>query len=109
MKIPRTSLDQWFVLQTVIDAGGFAQAAERLHRSQSAVSYAVSKLQAQLGVKILVLDGRRARLTEVGEVLLEHSRRLIQDACELEQMARELEQGWETEVRLTVDRAFPMG
>jgi DNA-binding transcriptional LysR family regulator len=107
VKMLRTSLDQWLVLQAVIDAGGFARAAERLHRSQSAVSYAVAKLQEQLGVQLLVLAGRKARLTQTGKVLLEYSRRLVQDARELENIARDLEKGWETEVRLTVDKAFP--
>jgi len=41
----KTTLDQWYVLQSVIDCGGYAQAAEKLHRSQSSISYSVAKLQ----------------------------------------------------------------
>ncbi|MEX6039186.1 helix-turn-helix domain-containing protein [Providencia hangzhouensis] len=35
----RTTLDQWITLQAVVDYGGFAQAAEILHRTQSSISY----------------------------------------------------------------------
>lgn len=107
IKAPRVSLDQWRALQTVVDAGGFAQAAERLHRSQSSVSYAVARLQEQLGVQLLEIQGRKAQLTEAGEVLLRRSRQLLGDAAELERLAQSLEQGWEAEVALVVDVAYP--
>lgn len=107
IKAPRVSLDQWRALQAVVDAGGFAQAAERLHRSQSSVSYAVAKLQEQLGVRLLEIQGRRAVLTEAGEVLLRRSRQLLGDAAELERLAQSLAQGWEAEVELVVDMAYP--
>lgn len=90
-----------------MDRGGYAQAAEHLHRSQSSVSYAITKLQEQLGVRLLYLDGRKARLTEAGEALLRRSRQLVQEATALEGLAHSLEQGWEPEIRLVVDAAFP--
>lgn len=91
----------------VVEHGGFAQAAEALHRSQSAVSAAVGKLQRQLGVEAFRLDGRRARLTPAGEALLRQARRLVADALEIETLAGHLARGWEPEVRLVVDAAFP--
>lgn len=107
MRPPRVTLEQWRTLQAVVDCGGYAQAAERLHRSQSSVSYTLSRLQGQLGVQLLYLDGRRARLTSAGEVLLRRSRSLIQDASRIEDLARTLDQGWEPEIRLVVDAAYP--
>ena len=107
MKNPKVALEQWRVLQAVIDHGGYAQAAEHLHRSQSSVSYTVNKLQEQLGMPLLRIAGRKAVLTEVGEVLLRRSRQLVADAAELEQLARCLEEGWEAEINLVVDAAFP--
>lgn len=107
MKRPKVSLEHWQVLQAVIDQGGFAQAAAFLHRSQSSVSYAVAKLQDQLGVPVLAIEGRRARLTKAGEALLRRSRRLVRDAVALERFADSLGRGWEPEVRLVVDAAFP--
>jgi len=107
MKAPRVSLDQWRTLQAVVDHGGYAQAAERLHRSQSSISYAVARLQEQLGVALLQIEGRKAVLTPAGEALLKRSRQLVADAAELEVFAHDLEQGWESELRLVVDSAYP--
>ena len=67
MKAPRVTLDQWRTLQAVVDHGGFAQAAEALHRSQSSVSYTVARMQEQLGAPLLRIDGRKAVLTEAGK------------------------------------------
>jgi DNA-binding transcriptional LysR family regulator len=108
-RAPRVTLDQWRALQAVIDHGGYAQAAAHLHRSQSSVSYTVARLQEQLGMPLLYIDGRKARLTEAGEVLLRRSRQLLQEATQLESLAHTLEQGWEPVIRLVVDAAFPAG
>jgi len=107
MKAPRVTLDQWRTLQAVVDHGGFAQAAEALHRSQSSVSYTVARMQDQLGVPLLRIDGRKAVLTEAGGVLLRRSRQLVKNASQLEDLAHHMEQGWEAEVRLVVDAAYP--
>ncbi|RTZ41611.1 LysR family transcriptional regulator [Candidimonas sp. SYP-B2681] len=103
----KTTLEQWRVLQAIVQYGGFAQAAEALHRSQSSISYTAARLQEQLGVSLLIIDGRKARLTENGKALLAAARELLSDAQQLEQLARRLEQGWEAELRLVVDVAFP--
>jgi len=108
MKIPRSTLEQWQVLQAIVECGGYAQAAEALHRSQSSVSYMVAKLQEQLGVELLEIDGRRARLTKTGEALLSKARELLGDAYQLEQLAGSLGEGWEPEVRIAVDSLFPV-
>ena len=70
---------------------GFAQAAEATHRSQSSVSYTVARMQEQLGVPLLRIEGRKAVLTEAGEVLLRRSRQLVKQASQLEELARDLE------------------
>lgn len=107
MKTSRISIEQWRTLQAVVDNGGFAQAAEKLHRSQSSISYSVAKLQEQLGMPVFEIEGRKAQLTRSGEALLRRSRHLVQQAQELENFARSLEQGWESQVNLVVDTAFP--
>ncbi|RZT10908.1 DNA-binding transcriptional regulator, LysR family [Duganella sp. CF402] len=108
MKIPRSTLEQWQVLQAIVECGGYAQAAEALHRSQSSVSYMVAKLQEQLGVELLEIDGRRARLTKNGEALLAKARELLGDAFQLEQLAGSLVEGWEPQVSIAVDSLFPV-
>jgi DNA-binding transcriptional LysR family regulator len=103
----KTTLEQWAVLASVVDEGGFAQAANALHRSQSAVSYAVGRLQEALGVPLLELDGRKSVLTPHGKTLLGRARSLLRDLDTLEAVARSLKQGWEPELKLVVDAAFP--
>ena len=107
MGLPKTSVEQWAVLAAVVDQGGFAQAAQKLHRSQSAVSYAVSRLQAALGVPLLEIQGRRAVLTHHGEALLKRARPLLRDLETLEALAGSLKQGWEPQLKVTADAAFP--
>ncbi len=107
MPTPKVTLDQWRALQAVVDLGGYAQAAEHLHRSQSSVSYAIRRLEHQLGLEVLQLHGRKAELTETGRLVLQRARDLICDAAELEQLALQASSGWETRLRLVVDAAFP--
>ena len=105
--MPRTSAEQWGLLAAVIDRGGFAQAAAALHRSQSAVSYGVAKLQEQLGLPLLEMQGRRAVLNPHGAVLLARARRVVEELRGLELLAASLQKGWESALRFVVDAAFP--
>ncbi|MEH6566022.1 MAG: LysR family transcriptional regulator [Halopseudomonas sp.] len=107
MKAPRVTLEQWRTLQAVVDHGGYAQAAEALHRSQSSVSYTIARMQEQLGVPLLTIEGRKAVLTEAGTTLLRRSRQVVEQASQLELLAHQMEQGWEAEVQLVVDAAYP--
>jgi DNA-binding transcriptional LysR family regulator len=107
LPLAKTSLEQWAVLVAVVDEGGYAQAAAALHRSQSAVSYAVSRLQEELNVPLLTLEGRKAVLTPHGQTLLQRARGILRDMSTLELLARSLKQGWEPRLALVVDAAFP--
>ena len=104
---PKVTIEQWRVFQAIIEQGGYAQAAKYLHRSQSAVSYSMSKLQEQLGIPLVKVEGRKAVLTEQGQILLHRSGRLIDEASEIENFAQHLSQGRESEIKLVVDAAFP--
>lgn len=105
--LPRTTAEQWGLLAAVVDRGGFAQAASHLHRSQSAVSYSIARLQEQLGLPLLEQRGRKAVLNEHGAVLLARARRVVEELRGLELLAASLQQGWESELRFVVDAAFP--
>jgi transposase len=59
---PYITLEQWRALIGVIDAGGYAQAAEKLNKSQSAVTYAVQKIETLLNVKAFEIQGRKSVL-----------------------------------------------
>ncbi len=107
MHSPKVTLEQWRALQAVVDCGGFSQAAARLHRSQSSVSHAVKRLQQQLGLQLLHIEGRKAVLSDAGRILLQRSRQLLADASAIELQAKHLEQGREAEIRLAVESAYP--
>ncbi len=107
MTQPRTTLDQWNALVAVVEAGGYAQASARLNRTQSTVTYTIKKLEDLLGVKVFELQGRRAVLTPIGEVLYRRGRALVDEAGRLERASAELARGWEPEIRLAVDIIFP--
>ncbi|MEQ8860670.1 MAG: LysR family transcriptional regulator [Pseudomonadales bacterium] len=104
---PHVSLEQWRALVAVVDAGGYAQAAAALHKSQSAVTYAVQKIESQLGVAAFTIEGRRAVLTATGQMLYRRGRALVEEAAELERAARTLSAGWEAEIWLAVEVLFP--
>jgi LysR family transcriptional regulator, cyn operon transcriptional activator len=78
---------------TIVDVGGFARAATRLHLSQPALSRQIRALEADLGVALFDRIGRRARVTSQGEDLLQRSRRLLAEAESLGERARELRGG----------------
>lgn len=103
----KTTLEQWRILQAVVDYGGYAQAATMLNKSQSSLNHAVSKLQHQLGVQLLEIRGRKAFLTDAGEVMLRRSRKLSQTIEELEELADSLELGWEPEILLSLEMVYP--
>src|SRR5699024_10078999 len=85
----------------------YARAAEKLHKSQSTITYAIQRLEFQLDVKIFTMQGRRAVLTDVGKVLYRRAMQLLEEAAALEKAAAELAQGWEPEIRLAADIAYP--
>lgn len=104
---PRTSLEQWRCLVAVVDEGGYAQAAEALHKSQSAVTYAVQKLESALAVEAFEIRGRKAVLTSTGHLLYQRAKALLDEAGALERAARTLAAGWEAEITLVVEIVFP--
>ncbi|TQI79610.1 DNA-binding transcriptional LysR family regulator [Serratia fonticola] len=107
MRAPKSTLDQWFTLQTVVEQGGYAQAADYLHRSQSSVSYSLHTLQERLGVALLEIVGRKAELTPEGRILLNHAQPLITAFSQLEARALAFAEGGKATLTLVVDSVFP--
>ena len=103
----RITLKQWRMLHAVIDCNGFSAAAEFLHVSQSAISYTLARMQEQLGITLLKVEGRKAHVTEEGRTLMEYSRNVIRSAIELETLAEKMRLGWEPELRIFVDQDCP--
>lgn len=76
----RTNLDM-DVLRTFVtgfELGSFARAAERLGRSQSAISTQLRKLEDQVGQPLVQKSGRGLSLTTAGESLLSYAKRMLE-------------------------------
>lgn len=101
------TLEQWRTLVTVVDTGGYAQAAEVLHKSQSSVTYAVQKIESLLGIKAFEIQGRKAILTPTGQFLYRRARALLEESSALERAAKRLSAGWEAEIRVAAEIIFP--
>lgn len=71
---------------SVVDAGGFTRAGERVHRTQSTVSQQIKRLEDMVGRPLLQRNGKQATLTEEGERLISYARRILV----LEQEARDV-------------------
>lgn len=103
----KTTLEQWRMFKAVVDAGGFNQASARVHKSQSSIHNAVSNLEAALGVKLFEVSGRKVILTEVGNLMLRRGQYLLDEVSRIEDIAKTLGEGVESELRIAVDGAFP--
>ncbi|MBX2812755.1 MAG: LysR family transcriptional regulator [Myxococcales bacterium] len=102
-----TTLEQWLVLQSVVELGSVAKAAKYHHKSQPAISYQLTQLQERLGVELLRLEGRKLVLTSHGAILLDEASRLIEGWKYMESKAAHLKSGARTIIRLVVDVLYP--
>lgn len=104
---PHITLEQWRSLIEVVDAGGYAQAAEKLCKSQSAVSYAVQKIESLLDIKAFEVQGRKAILTPTGHMLYRRALALVNEAKDLERAVHKLSAGWEAVITIAAEILFP--
>ena len=70
-------LDQLQTFITISDTGSFTRAADEVHRTQSAVSMQMRRLEERIGKPLFEKDGRTNKLTEEGERLLSYARRMM--------------------------------
>ncbi len=70
-------IDQLRTFVAIAESGSFTRAAEVVHKTQSAVSMQMKKLEDRLGRPIFARDGRASRLTDDGERLLDYARRIL--------------------------------
>lgn len=77
MSLHNLDLDTLRTLITAHELGGFAQAADRLGRTPSAISLQMKRLQEELGTPLFRKHGRALRLTESGHTALGYARRML--------------------------------
>lgn len=101
------TLDQLRLLTTIAEVGSFSAAGRRLGRVQSAVSYGIANLEAQLELELFDRSSRKPRLTEAGRAIVEEARQVLARVATLTSRARSLTSGVEAVLSLAVDVAFP--
>ncbi|RXF73305.1 LysR substrate-binding domain-containing protein [Hansschlegelia zhihuaiae] len=70
-------VDQLKTFIAIVDTGSFTRAADVVHKTQSAVSMQMKRLEERVGRPIFARDGRGAKLTEDGDRLLDYARRIV--------------------------------
>jgi DNA-binding transcriptional LysR family regulator len=70
-------VDQLRTFIAIVESGSFTRAADAVHKTQSAVSMQMKRLEERLERPIFTRDGRASKLTEDGERLLDFARRIV--------------------------------
>ncbi|MUJ23068.1 LysR family transcriptional regulator [Aliivibrio fischeri] len=99
----KTTLDQWLTLFEIDNAGSIQAAANTLNKSHTTLIYSIKKLEDQLGLSLLKVEGRRAVLTNDGKSLLRRAQSMIEQARALEEISTQLSQGVEAEITIAID------
>ena len=75
--IPNLDVDLLKTFLAIADNGSFTKAAEEVHKTQSAISMQMKRLEELLGVPLFAKDGRMSRFTPDGERLVDYARRIV--------------------------------
>src|SRR3954453_16710048 len=70
-------VDQLRTFIAIAETGSFTRAADIVHKTQSAVSMQIERLEERLDRGIFARDGRASKLTEDGQRLLDYARRIV--------------------------------
>ncbi|RUT64348.1 LysR family transcriptional regulator (plasmid) [Morganella morganii] len=101
------TLESLRVMDAIDRRGSFAAAAEELGRVPSALSYTMQKLEEELDVVLFDRSGHRTKFTNVGRMLLERGRLLLEAADKLTSDAEALARGWEPHLTIVCEALIP--
>src|SRR5260370_38108373 len=74
-----------YTFQAIVKEGSFLKAAETLMYAQSTITLHIQQLEAELGVKLFMRQGKKVQLTEAGRSLQEQADSLVARAMSLQQ------------------------
>ena len=100
--------EQLVTLNAIVTEGTFRAAAERLHKSQSAISHMMKKLESEIDVILLSREGYRPKLTPAGEVFYRQATRVMQQMQQLGNLAKSMSAKQEAQVFLAVTATYPL-
>jgi DNA-binding transcriptional LysR family regulator len=91
-----------YTFQAIVKEGSFLKAAEKLMYAQSTITLHIQQLEAELGVKLFLRQGKKVQLTEAGRSLQEQADSLVARAMALQQTMFNLVAGEAGHVRIGV-------
>ncbi|MDV7340483.1 LysR family transcriptional regulator [Terasakiella sp. A23] len=96
------TLEQLRVLNAIVTEGTFHGAAQRLNKSQPALSHMIKKLEEEVGVDLISRASYRPTLTPSGEIFHRKALRVLQEARELSELSHDLSGQEEAELHLVI-------
>ena len=100
--------EQLITLHAIVTEGTFRGAAEKLHKSQSAISNMLKKLETEIQIELVSREEYRPTLTTAGEVFYRQATRVMQQMQQLGSVARSLVSAQEAEVVVTITATLPL-
>lgn len=104
----RLDINAFYILEAIIEQQSFARAAQRLHMTQSAVSYQIKRLEQHLQIAIFDRQGYRAKLTPQGEMLWQEVQQLTSQIDRISHLGKQIAAGWEASLELVIDGAIDL-
>lgn len=103
----RYSLEAIRIVVEVVRRGGVNRAAASLNKVPSAITHTIQKLERDLDAKLFEKQGRLLVLTAAGERLVEQGKKLLERALDLETSVRQIANGWDAKLRITISEIVP--
>lgn len=100
--------EQLVVLNAIVTEGTFRAAADRLSKSQSAVSHMLKKLENEVDIVLLSRETYRPKLTPAGEAFYRQATRVLQQMQQLHGTAKSLSTNQEAELLLVASATCPL-
>ncbi|MFT5129504.1 MAG: DNA-binding transcriptional LysR family regulator [Rhodothermales bacterium] len=102
------TFDQLSILDAIVGGGSFQAAADKLWRTQPAISIAVKKLETELGFALFTREKRGSTLTPNGAIYYRHAQRVLAEIGNMALLAKHMASGRESELGVVVDILCPM-
>ncbi len=101
------SIEELEALLSIMETGSFRAAAEKLHKSQSSISYAIKNIEKEFSIEIFDRSTYKPKLSEAGELIYSKAKNIINMHQELEDMARYINAGVEPKISVVFSVIFP--
>ena len=102
------TLEQIHILKTIVDEGSFQAAADKLWKTQPAISMSINKLETELGLQLFDRGHRKTTLTAHGQRIYEYAEQMLINAEEITSLSQYLNEEHEEEIAIAIDTICPL-